>query len=77
MKSNESLFAWTVAMHNIVNVETGKPVVSVETAYSIYMEREKKSNIVPICVGIVSVVIAALVLNLFASRIFGSRVKQS
>jgi hypothetical protein len=30
----EELFAWTVALHNIVNVETNKPIMTVEEAMS-------------------------------------------
>lgn len=38
--SRDDLFKWTVALHNIVNVELGKPQMDVETAKSIYTNGE-------------------------------------
>lgn len=35
--SKDDLFAWTVAMHNVVNRETNKPLVAVDVAKSSYV----------------------------------------
>lgn len=38
LQNNKTLFDWTVKIHNIVNVETGKPQWSTEDAYLHYIE---------------------------------------
>lgn len=37
LDSRDTLFNWTVALHNLVNFELKKPIISVEDAYSIYI----------------------------------------
>lgn len=37
LKSQEDLFAWTVLIHNLVNVELGKPLVSVPDALQMHL----------------------------------------
>ena len=36
LRSRETLFAWTVAIHNIVNVDLGKPVMPYERAVAFF-----------------------------------------
>lgn len=36
LENRGSLFAWTVELHNIVNKELGKPVVSLDDAFAMY-----------------------------------------
>lgn len=36
LSSNKTLFDWTVKLHNIVNRDTNKPVVSLQQAYELY-----------------------------------------
>lgn len=40
LDSRESLFAWTVELHNIVNKETGKPVMRLDEARKKYLDPE-------------------------------------
>lgn len=43
--SKEDLFKWTVALHNIVNVELGKPQMDVDTARDLYMSCQNNDNV--------------------------------
>ena len=36
LRSRDTLFAWTVAVHNIVNVDLGKPTMAVSRAVAFY-----------------------------------------
>ena len=38
LANNDTLFAWTVMLHNIVNQENGKPTMSVEDARALYVD---------------------------------------
>lgn len=42
--SNQTLFAWTVALHNIVNKELNKPEMPLTTAQKLYTDPEFLAN---------------------------------
>lgn len=47
LESKKSLFTWTVKLHNIVNIETGKPIWSIDQAWDYYV-RVAKGEIIPL-----------------------------
>lgn len=47
LESKKSLFTWTVKLHNIVNIETGKPIWSIDQAWDYYV-RAAKGEIIPL-----------------------------
>lgn len=44
LSSRDALFAWTVALHNIVNRDLGKPQVALEDARRMYANRMYAAN---------------------------------
>ena len=44
LDTTESLFNWTVDLHNMVNYETGKPQISYLDAYNLHMKEYDNNN---------------------------------
>lgn len=68
--SRADLFKWTVGMHNIVNMELGKPQVSLEEAYKIHSTvqqtiAKKDTFHMPNNIVIISLVLVILFLVIF------------
>ena len=68
LQSRETLFAWTVAVHNIVNRENSKPELSTDAAMDMYVSprdyirRANQSNRdawISVCVGMACIMIVA------------------
>lgn len=45
--SRDELFKWTIALHNIVNVELGKPQVTIEDAREMYTTAKSTPVVIP------------------------------
>ena len=45
LANKDALFAWTVALHNIVNKETGKPEWKIDEAKKFYMDPEFNTKV--------------------------------
>lgn len=58
LKNKDTLFKWTVDLHNIVNQRLHKPIISLETALSIYMYQDKLHN--ALCNNIIPLPITTL-----------------
>jgi hypothetical protein len=48
LSSGRDLFAWSVAVHNIVNMKIGKPVISLRDAFMYWNERSNYDEQFPI-----------------------------
>lgn len=64
LTSNIKLFEWTVNLHNIVNRELGKPIMSKEDAWKVYTVHPKEYMTSKIVVGIIAVLIVCFALFL-------------
>jgi len=52
LESRDALFAWTVELHNIVNKELGKPVMSLAEAKKKYSDPEFNKHTLPVSVHV-------------------------
>lgn len=66
LTSKKDLFEWTVNLHNIVNKELGKPIMSKEIAFALYTMPTKNFNITTwsVVLFIVAIIFVTLVLLL-------------
>lgn len=51
LENKGTLFAWTVELHNIVNKELGKPVMSLDSAFAMYTKDDFKDSRCQIMTG--------------------------
>ena len=69
--SKKKLFEWTINMHNIVNKELGKPIMSKEAAYKLYTKSPPTNEWikpVSLIIGMITVVIILLFLAMYRSQ---------
>lgn len=69
LTDNDKLFAWTVEIHNIVNHELGKPLVSLDAARSLYLNsgNPPSNNVFWMYVLLITVILA-LALYIYMKR---------
>lgn len=73
LSSNIKLFEWTVNLHNLVNNELGKPIISLNKAIKIYDSNEKNNkkysiNTLYLIISILIIIILILLLIILISK---------
>ena len=61
--TRDELVRWLIDLHNKVNAQTGKKILSYEEAISIYLPPESPSYKLPITVLIMIIIIVAIIIN--------------